>query len=94
MSRISPVKAGFALGAAVGLWHLGWVALVATGFAQALIDFVFRIHFIQPVLRVGAFDAGTAAVLVLVTFAVGFVGGLVFALIWNRLHQAHAGSAG
>jgi hypothetical protein len=87
MRAIDPIKAGLALGAVIAAWHLLWALLVAIGWAQPVIDFIFWMHFIKPVYVVGPFDAGTAAVLVIVTFFLGFVPAFVFALLWNRFHR-------
>ncbi len=83
---INSVKAGLALGALMGVWHLCWSILVALGWAQPVIDFVFWMHFIKPVYVVGAFDPAIAAVLIVITSLTGFVFGWLFALLWNRLH--------
>ena len=86
MRAIHPIKAGVTLGALVGGWHLCWSLLVAVGWAQPLIDFIFWIHFIQPVYVIRPFNIGIAAILVVVTSVAGFVLAYVFSLIWNRLH--------
>lgn len=88
MLAINPVKAGLAFGVVMGLFHLGWAVLVAIGLAQAVIDFVLRLHFIQPFIRLQAFDLSTAAALVGFTALVGFVIGAGLALVWNRLRPA------
>jgi len=86
MKAIHPVKAGLTLGALIGGWHLCWASLVALGWAQPFIDFIFWMHFIQPVYVVGPFVAARAVMLVAVTSGVGFVVGYVFALLWDKLH--------
>jgi len=88
MQKINPVKLGLALGGVVGLWHLCWAVLVAVGWAQPVLDFLLWMHFIEPAFHVGPFAATTAFVLVAVTGAVGFVGGLFLAAAWNWLNRA------
>jgi hypothetical protein len=87
MTNINPNKAGLAVGALLGAWHLTWSLLVALGLAQPLIDFLFWIHFIKPVYVIEPFEIARAAILIAVTAGIGYVTGLVFALLWNRLHR-------
>jgi hypothetical protein len=87
MSTINPVKAGLVLGAVIALWHLSWSLLVALGWAQSFVDFIFWIHFIKSVYVVETFNPGRAAILVAVTAAIGFVIGSVFAALWNWVHR-------
>lgn len=85
MRHINAIKSGLSVGAVVGLWHLGWVSLVASGWAGPVLDFVLRLHFIEVQYDLAPFAPGTAAMLVAITFGIGFAFGLVFALIWNWL---------
>jgi hypothetical protein len=80
-------KTGLALATLLGGWHLLWAILVATGTAQMVIDFVFWMHFLKPVYVVGPFQVLTAAVLVLVTAALGYAIGFAFAVAWNWIHK-------
>jgi hypothetical protein len=88
MSTISPVRTGLVLGVVFGLWHLCWSVLVAIGWAQPFIDFVFWMHFIKPVYAIQNFNEITAVILIVVTTLLGFVVGSVFALLWNWIHRA------
>ena len=82
---ISKNKLGLVIGSAFGLWHLAWALLVAFGIAQWLIDWVFKLHFIQPVWVITAFQPGLAVALIVVTSVLGFLTGWVTAGIWNWL---------
>jgi hypothetical protein len=39
---------GLVIGVLIGGWHLVWTALVAAGWAQSLISFIFWAHMIRP----------------------------------------------
>jgi len=85
MRQINATKSGLSVGAVVGLWHLGWLSLVAGGWAKPVLDFVLRLHFLKIDYELAPFALGPAAALVAITFTVGFAFGLVFALVWNWL---------
>jgi hypothetical protein len=85
--HINPMKAGVALGALLGLWHLVWSVLVLLGWGQGLLAFILRVHMIHLSLTVGPFDFGTAVSLIIVTAIVGYIAGYAFAMIWNRVHK-------
>lgn len=83
---INKNSAGLILGSFLGGFHLIWAILVATGVAQPLLDWVLSLHFLNNPYRVGAFDVGTAAMLVIFTFAVGYVAGFCLAFLWEKMH--------
>jgi hypothetical protein len=82
-SRVRPARAGLVLGALFGGWHFLWAILVAAGWAQPVMDFVFWMHFLHPPWTVGSFHAGVAIVLVAVTSAMGYAFGYVMGVLWN-----------
>ncbi len=87
MERIYPNKAGLILALLLGGWHFAWSLIVAMGWAQAVIDFIFWLHFIKLNYAIAEFNAGTALLLVVVTAAIGYVLGWAFAVLWNKLHN-------
>ena len=88
--HLNSIRTGLVVGVVLALWHAGWSVLVASGIAQVLIDFVLRVHFLKIAVAVSPFNVATAALLVCVTFVVGFVIGIVFAFVWNALHPRAA----
>lgn len=87
MTTLNPSKTALVFALFLGGWHALWSAVVAAGFAQPLMDFVFWMHFIKPPFEIEAFDLVRALILVAVTGAVGYVFGLVFSFLWNALHK-------
>jgi hypothetical protein len=84
---INPLKAGVTFGALLGVCHLFWALLALLGWAQPLIDFVFWMHLIQPVLVIRPFNLAAAAALTVFASIVGFVVAFVFAVLWNGLRR-------
>lgn len=85
MRHISPTKTALAVGTVIGLWHLCWVMLVGLGWAKPVLDFILRLHFLKIDYALAPFAIATAGSLIVLTFTIGAVFGLVFAFIWNWL---------
>lgn len=83
MTHISPHKAGLALGGTLGAWHLLWSVLVLMGWGQFCIDWIFRLHFIEPPYTVGPFVPMLAVGLIIVTSLLGYLLGWIFGSLWN-----------
>lgn len=84
--NINPHRTGLALALTFGLIHGCWALLVATGWAQAYIDFIFKLHFIRLDLKIEPFQLGTAVLLVSITALIGYVLGWLIAIIWKKVH--------
>ncbi len=83
----NPNKIGIVFAALIGGWHVCWSLLVALGWAQPIIDFIFWAHMIRPIYVVKAFDLVAALTLILITAVIGYLFGFLGALIWNKLHR-------
>lgn len=81
--KLDQNKTALSLGIFIALMHVGWVVLVAIGLAQKLMDFIYNLHFLNNPFNVMSFDLATSAILIIITFVVGYVMGWFFALIWN-----------
>jgi hypothetical protein len=85
MKKLNPHGVALVVGSTFGLMHLVWSVIVMLGFAQGLLDFVFSLHFLSNPYVLQPFDAARALMLVVMTFAVGYVLGWLFTCIWNMM---------
>ena len=85
MPELNKNKVSLATGGFLGLVHALWSILVALGFAQPLLNFIYSLHFLNNPFSVSSFDLSKALLLVVVTFIVGYVAGWVFTTIWNMI---------
>lgn len=85
---VSPPKTALTFGVLLGGWHLVWSLLVALGWAQALLDFVFWAHMLSLPIVVKAFDAVAAVTLIIITTIIGYIFGYAMAIIWNWAHRS------
>lgn len=81
-------RVGMMVGLLLGGWHFVWSVLVALQLAQPVVDFVFWIHFLKPVIIVEAFSLDRAALLVGLTAVIGYVVGWLAGFLWNRMVRA------
>lgn len=84
---ISPAKTAITFAVLFGGLHLVWSILVALGWAQAIIDFIFWAHMINLPVVISAFDLTATVTLVVITSIIGYIFGYFMAIIWNYLHR-------
>ncbi|MFA5792711.1 MAG: hypothetical protein WC897_02450 [Candidatus Gracilibacteria bacterium] len=85
--EINKNRAGMILGAFLGTFHLVWAILVAVGFAQYILDFIYKIHFLSNPFVIQEFNILTAVLLVAFTSLIGLVLGWFLAFLWNILRK-------
>ena len=64
--------------------HFCWLILVACGWAQALLDFIFKLHMLNSPFQVQAFDPILGIGLLGITFVIGCFYGALFYLIKSK----------
>ncbi len=87
MNSINKNKTGLLFAIMIGGLHLLWSILVLTGFAQPLVNFIFKLHMINSFITVANFNLGLSVILVVLTAVIGYIVGNIFAIVWNYLHK-------
>lgn len=87
MNNIHRVRAGLCLAVLLGGLHLVWALLIASGWAQVVIDFILRLHFIKLNYTIEEFNISTGLLLIAITASIGYIVGWGFASIWNALRK-------
>jgi len=82
-------KVGLSVGLFFAVVHAGWALLVAIipGVLQNFLDWVFNLHFLEPVWVLTTFNFLNAILLVIVTFVIGYIFGWVFTWAHNLYHK-------
>lgn len=80
-------KTGLVFGSFAAFVHLVWSLLIAFGWAQGWMDFVYRVHSLNNPFTVMPFDLWRSLGLIVLTFVVGYIVGNVFAFIWKKFHK-------
>lgn len=83
--KLKPASTALTLGIFVAFIHFVWMMMVFFGFAQLYLNWIFGLHLISNPFEVLPFNFGSATILILFTFVIGYLMGWVFAYIWNRL---------
>lgn len=78
-------KVGLAVGIFIALIHAIWALSVAVGITQALLDWIFPLHFLDSIYSVTSFSIVSALLLVVMSFIGGYVMGWVYAFIYNKV---------
>lgn len=83
---LRPKQLGLALGCFLAIVHLIWalcVALIRQPM-QNFLEWIFELHFLQPVYVLTAFNFLDMILLVIVTFIFGYIFGWLMASLWNK----------
>lgn len=87
MKELNENKVALTFGLFIGGWHLVWSLLIVLGFAQPLLNFIFWLHMLANPYQVTGFVLTQSIILIAVTFTVGYIGGFIFAKVWNKVHK-------
>ncbi len=85
MKKLNSANVALVVGSTAAALHVVWALVVALGWAQGLLDFIFSLNFMSNPFIMQPFDLGKAILLIVVTFVVGYAVGWVFGWIWNTL---------
>ena len=80
-------KMGLVFGSFAAFMHLVWSVLIAFGWTQIWMDFVLGMHSLNNPYTVMNFDLMRSIELIVLTFVVGYVFGVVLAFFYNKFHR-------
>lgn len=83
MNNSSKNQAGIALGALFSLMHTLWVATVALGVSQSIVDLLESGHFLSSTYSTTAFDPVTAVAGIIGAGVTGYIIGWIFVYLYN-----------
>ena len=81
----TPLKAALIGGFTLSALHTCWIMIVASGWAQPLLDFIFKLHMLNSPFIVQPFSVVLSLELITLTFVIGAFYGLVFSIIRKLL---------
>ena len=82
-------RVGLILGTFFALIHALWAISIAIipVTLQNFLNWIFKVHFLNPIWVITAFNFVDAILLVIITFICGYVFGWIFAAVWNTLKK-------
>jgi len=88
MEELNKNKVGLILGFLFAMLHFIWsvFVLVFPSGLQKFLDWIFKLHFLNPIYILNQFSFGNAIILIIMTFIVGYIIGWIFAILWNKIH--------
>ncbi len=81
--KLNPRRLAIGIGAFAAVIHFLWAIVVASGYAQALVNWKMSLHFTTAPVTIAAFDPTNAVLAIVLGFVGGAVFGWLFATVWN-----------
>lgn len=87
MAKLDKNKTGLAFGLFLAVVHAIWaiIILVIPNLFQSFLNWIFAVHFLQPLYVLTTFNLLNAVFLVVITFICGYICGYIFAVVWNKI---------
>jgi len=89
MAKINKNGLGLSLGIFLALVHAVWAIVISIipSLTQKMLDWVFVLHFLEPIYKLTAANLLNGVILIVMTFISGYIMGYVFAAIWNKFSK-------
>jgi len=84
---MNPFQLSIISGFSLASLHICWALLVAVGWAQTVIDFIFKLHMLSSPFKVQPFELALALGLIGITFLIGCFYGIVFSVVKNAFQK-------
>lgn len=78
------IQTALTWGACLSSLHFCWVILVASGWAQPLLNFIFKLHMLNSPFQVQEFNPFLAIGLLVITFLIGCLYGALFYFVKKK----------
>lgn len=87
MTKLNKNSFGLIIGCFFAFVHAVWALTIAIApkALQNFLNWIFSVHFLEPVYTLTAFSLSKMLFLVAITFVFGYLFGWVLAWIWNSI---------